>query len=87
MSTRDSHTPLAPISWTDLVLCYLGELAIARVLHIGFWGYFSWCYCLLLWTLSRGKNHQQAADPDQVQEHRNKQYQPKDRHKRWEPQR
>ena len=36
------HTPLAPISWTDLVSCYPGELAIARVLHTGFSGHCSW---------------------------------------------
>ena len=72
MSTRDSHTPLAPISWTDLVLCYLGELAIAGVLHIGFWGYYGWFYYLFLLKLSRRNNHQQDAELDQVQEHGNR---------------
>ena len=87
MSTRDSHTPLAPSSWTDLVLCYLAELAIARVLHTGFWGYCSWLYYLFLWKLSRKDNHQQDAEPDQVRQHGNRQYQPNNRYKRWEPRR
>ena len=88
MSTLDSHTPLAPISLMDLLLCYLGEVAIARVLDTGFWGLLQLVgIYLFLWKLSRRNNHQQDAEPDQVQVHGNRQYQAKARHKRWEPRR